>query len=262
MKIDLTGKRAIVCGSSQGMGQAVAMQFAESGAEVILVARNETALQKVKEELPCPAHQNHDYLVADFSEPEVLKEKLKQLITEKSPIHILVNNDGTPEAGPLLETSTETILKEFSCSLICFHILVQAVAPGMKKENYGRIVTISSSSLLMPGSIPVLSMNASAIYSWSKSIANELTPFGITVNNLLPGSTKTQALINQYQQLGEKQGVPYEDLMDDWKSNIPAKRFAEPAEIAYAITFLVSDQAAYISGTSLLVDGGRVKALS
>ena len=262
MNIDLSGKRAIVCGSSQGMGQAVAMQFAESGAEVILLARNEEALKKVRDELPCPAGQSHDYLVADFSEPDVLKQRIQKLTADKSPIHILVNNDGTPEAGPLLDTSADTILKEFTCSLICFHILVQAVAPGMKKENFGRIITISTSSLLMPGTIPVLSLNASAIASWSKSMANELTSFGITVNNLLPGTTQTQALINQYQQLGEKQGVPYQQLMDDWKSQIPAKRFAQPAEIAYAITFLASDLAAYISGTSLLVDGGRVKALS
>ena len=103
MNIDLSGKRAIVCGSSQGMGQAVAMQFAESGAEVILLARNEEALKKVRDELPCPTGQSHDYLVADFSEPDVVKQRIQKLTADKSPIHILVNNDGTPEAGPLLE---------------------------------------------------------------------------------------------------------------------------------------------------------------
>jgi 3-oxoacyl-[acyl-carrier protein] reductase len=262
MNIDLAGKTAIVCGSSQGMGKAVAFQFAESGANVILLARNEEVLRQVRSDLPRNEIQHHDYLVVDFSNPEILKNKIKKLILEKAPINILVNNDGTPPAGPILETNVETIMKEFTSSLICFHILVQAVAPGMKKENYGRIINITTSTVLIPGSIPILSMNASAIASWSKSMANELTPFGITVNNLMPGTTQTNAVINQYKQLGEKEGVPYEALMDAWKATIPANRFAEPEEIAYAITFLASPQAGYISGTSLLVDGGRIKALS
>ena len=262
MNIDLTGKRAIVCGATGGMGKAIAMQFAESGASVVLIGRNETTLQQVRDQLPCQSHQMPNYMVADFSEPEILERKAKHLVSTFPPFHILVNIDGTPPPGFLLETKTSDILMTFKRFQICFHILTQAVVPGMKQEKYGRIINITTATAKQPEKIPILSMIGCSVACWAKVLANELTPFGITVNNVLPGSIQTQALVDHYQQLAIDSGVSYEEMIEKWIETIPAKRFGVPEEIAYAVTFLASPLAAYISGTELLVDGGRTKCLT
>lgn len=261
MNIDLTGKQAIVCGATQGMGRAIAMQFAKSGASVILVARNKIALQQVRDRLSCQLDQKHDYMVADFSEPKILERKLNDKISTMPPIHILVNIDGTPPSGSLLETKASDILAAFKRFQICFHILAQAVVPGMKREKYGRIINITTATTKQPEKIPILSMLGCSVACWAKVLANELTPFGITVNNLLPGSIQTDTLVKHYQKIANDDGVSYEEMIENRINAIPAKRFGEPEEIAYAVAFLASSLAGYISGTELRVDGGRIKCL-
>jgi 3-oxoacyl-[acyl-carrier protein] reductase len=262
MNIDLSNKKAIVCGSSQGIGKAVAMQFAESGADVILIARNEESLRKVLRELPVNKKQNHNFIVADFSQPDVLKEKLYNFVSESSPIHILVNNTGGPKAGEAISADTEEFIQAFSNHLICNQILVQSVVEGMKKEKYGRIINIISTSVKQPlKGLGVSNTIRGAVASWAKTLAGELGQFGITVNNVLPGATKTERLFSIFKNKAASTGKSEEEISKEMLKEIPAVRFAEPKETAYAVTFLASEFAAYINGINVPVDGGRTSCL-
>jgi 3-oxoacyl-[acyl-carrier protein] reductase len=262
MNINLTNKRAIVCGSSKGIGKAIAIQFASAGASVIMVARNEESLRKVLREMPVSKNQNHNFIVADFSEPESLRKKLYNFVSESPPVHILVNNTGGPKAGEAISADTSEFVQAFSNHLICNQILVQSVAEGMKKEKYGRIINIISTSVKQPiKGLGVSNTIRAAVANWAKTLAGELAPFGITVNNVLPGATKTERLFSLFENRSKATGKSIEEVESDWMKEIPAARFAEPEELAYAVTFLASEYAGYINGINLPVDGGRTSCL-
>jgi 3-oxoacyl-[acyl-carrier protein] reductase len=262
MVIDLSGKNAVVCGSTQGIGRAIALQFAASGANVVLVARNEEALRKVLRQMPAVKKQNHNFIVADFSEPEALRIKIKNFISENPPVHILVNNSGGPKSGEIYKAGIDEFENAFKNHLICNQILVQAVCDGMKKEKYGRIINIISTSVKQPiKGLGVSNTIRAAVAGWAKTLSGELAPFGITVNNILPGATKTGRLESLIKTKAEEKGISIEESSKEWLSDIPAGRFAEPEELAYAAAFLASEQAAYINGINLPVDGGRLLTL-
>ncbi|MHA2169472.1 MAG: SDR family oxidoreductase [Candidatus Kariarchaeaceae archaeon] len=260
MDIALTNKNAIVCGSTQGIGKAVAEVFAELGASVTLIARDETKLKQVISELE--GSNKHQYIVADFSDPDSLKRKLESYIKTNPPVHILVNNTGGPSGGPIIEAAEHDFKRAFDMHLICNQILVQSVVEGMKDEKYGRIVNIISTSVKQP--IPGLGVSNTtrgAVASWAKTMAGELGPFGITVNNVLPGSTDTGRLRSIFSRRAEINQTTPEIEAEKNRVTIPLKRFANPRETAYATAFLVSPAAAYISGINLPVDGGRTVSL-
>jgi len=262
MIIDLANKRAIVCGSTQGIGRAIAKQLASSGASVILISRNEESLRKVLRELPASKIQNHNFIVADFSEPEVLRKKLNKFVSESPPIHILVNNTGGPKAGEAISADTTEFIQAFSNHLICNQILVQAVVEGMKKEKYGRIINIISTSVKQPlKGLGVSNTIRGAVASWAKTLAGELASYGITINNVLPGATKTERLFSLFENRAKASGKSMDEIKNEWMKEIPAARFAEPEELAYAVTFLASEYAAYINGINMPVDGGRTLCL-
>lgn len=262
MNIDLTNKRAIVCGSSQGIGKATAIQFASSGASVVLIARNEESLRNALRELPATNKQNHNFIVADFSDPEGLKKKLHNYVSENPPIHILVNNTGGPKGGPAITADTSEYLQAFSNHLICNQILVQSVVDGMKKEKYGRIINIISTSVKQPlKGLGVSNTIRGAVASWAKTLSSELGHFGITVNNVLPGATKTERLSSIIENKSNASGKEQDLIKVEMIKEIPAGRFAEPEEIAYAVTFLASEYASYINGINVPVDGGRTMSL-
>lgn len=262
MNIDLTNRRAIVCGSTQGIGKAVALQFASSGASVILIARNEDSLRKVLRELPATKKQNHNFIVADFSDPELLKKKMHNFISENPPVHILVNNTGGPKAGEAISADTSEFIQAFSNHLICNQIITQSAVDGMKKEKYGRIINIISTSVKQPlKGLGVSNTIRGAVASWSKTLAGELAQFGITVNNVLPGATKTERLFSLFENRAMASGKDIEEIKKEWMKESPAARFAEPEEIAYAVTFLASEFASYINGINVPVDGGRTTCL-
>lgn len=262
MNIDLSNKRAIVCGSTQGIGRAVAIQLASSGTNIILISRNEEALRKVLRELPASKNQNHNFIVADFSEPELLRKKLNNFISENPPVHILINNTGGPKAGEAISADTNEFIQAFSNHLICNQILVQAVVEGMKKEKYGRIINIISTSVKQPlKGLGVSNTIRGAVASWAKTLAGELASHGITVNNILPGATKTERLFSLFENRAKASGKNIEEIKNEWMKEIPALRFAEPEEIAYAVTFLASEYAGYINGINMPVDGGRTGCL-
>ncbi len=260
--IDLTGKRALVCGSTQGIGKASAMVLAKQGASITLVARNEDTLQHVVKELPASSAQNHDYIVADFNQPEELKRNVEKYLSGSNEFHILINNSGGPPGGEIINAKAEDFIQTFQGHLICNHILTQLLVPGMKKNKYGRIINVISTSVKEPiKGLGVSNTIRAAVGSWAKTMSFELGPFGITVNNVLPGSTETARIEEIIKGTASKTGKTPEQVKADMISKVPAGRFATADEIAYAVAFLTSPEAAYINGINLPVDGGRTGCL-
>ncbi|MEN7546693.1 SDR family oxidoreductase [Rapidithrix thailandica] len=262
MDLNLKKKQAVVCGSTQGIGKAVALELASLGASVTLVARNEEKLQQVLSELDTTQEQVHDYLVADFQQPAQLAASIARYASAKAQVHILVNNTGGPAPGQAIDAPVDAFTQAFSAHLVCNQHLVQALAPLMKKVRYGRIINIISTSVKVP--IPNLGVSNTirgAVASWAKTLARELAPFGITVNNVLPGLTKTQRLDSLIANNAQKAGVTVEELARSMQEAIPAQRFAEASEVANAVAFLASPAAAFVNGVNLPVDGGNTPCL-
>ncbi|MCF8459774.1 MAG: SDR family oxidoreductase [Flavobacteriales bacterium] len=262
MKIDLSGKRALVCGSTAGIGKAVALQLAEAGASVTLLARNEEKLKSVLAELTANDGQQHGYLVADFSKPEALKIVVENHMKSAKAYHILLNNTGGPAGGKAIDAELNEFEAAFRSHLMCNHILVQALVEGMKAEKYGRIINIISTSVKIPlNGLGVSNTIRGAVASWSKTLANELGQFGITVNNVLPGATETERLSSIITNKSAKMGMSEAEVSAHMKAEVPAGRFAQPWEVAAAATFLASPLAGYINGINVPVDGGRTGSL-
>lgn len=261
MDLNLEGKRALVCGSTQGIGKASAIELALLGASITLVARNEEKLKSAVSELRSSGGQHHDYLVADFDFPDALKNTVEGF-TRAQKVHILVNNTGGPPAGLAIDASADDYLKAFRSHLLCNQILVQALVPGMKEEKYGRIINIISTSVKTPiKGLGVSNTIRGAVANWAKTLSVELGSFGITVNNVLPGATLTQRLESVLLENAEKTGKSFEVLKKKMISEIPAGRISEPHEVAAAVAFLASPAASYINGINIPVDGGRTKSL-
>jgi 3-oxoacyl-[acyl-carrier protein] reductase len=258
MNLQLKNKNALVCGSTQGIGKATAILLAEEGANVTLIARNEEKLKLVLSELS-NKNQKHNYLIADFSKPNELKQVLE---TSELQFHILVNNTGGPAGGPIFNAKIEEFESAFTQHLKCNHILVQSVVPFMKTESYGRIINVISTSVKQPlDGLGVSNTIRGAVASWSKTLANELGEFGITVNNVLPGATSTERLNEIIKNKSNKTGLTIDAVSNNMKNASPTKRFAKPEEIANAIIFLASEKASFINGINVPVDGGRTKSL-
>ncbi len=262
MNIDINNKNAVICGSTQGIGFAVATAMATQGANITLLARNEEKLKEALENLPRPAQQHHQYIVADFNVPQELKTKMENYVDENPSTHILINNSGGPPGGPIINAKYEEFQLTFNRHLQCNHIMAQALIPGMKNNKYGRIINVISTSVKQP--IPGLGVSNTirgAVANWAKTLAGEVAPFNITVNNVLPGATLTQRLQSIIQNKAEKSGSTFEEIQDRMLKEIPARRFAEADEIADVIVFLASPSAGYINGINVPVDGGRTACL-
>ena len=261
MNLNLTGKNALVCGSTQGIGKASAIELALLGATVILLSRNEETLRAVVKELPAPVGQVHDYLVADFNNPDQLKSVIEKFV-KNNPVQILINNTGGPPAGQAIDATTEEFIKAFTSHLICNQILVQALVDGMKHAGYGRIINIISTSVKVPlKGLGVSNTTRGAVANWAKTLSLELAPFGITVNNVLPGSTMTGRLDSLIKNKAEKTGKSYDEIKREMIAEVPVGRISEPHEVAAAVAFLASPAAGYINGINVPVDGGRTGSL-
>lgn len=260
--MDLSGKNAVVCGSTQGIGWETAFLLAKKGVNVTLVARNEEKLIEKCQLLPKTDKQTHAYIAADFSKPNELKEKIQTWISVGNQAHILINNTGGPKGGPIIEADSSEFLSAFNQHLICNHHLVQALYPGMAKSGYGRIVNVISTSVKQPlDNLGVSNTIRGAVANWSKTLANELGKFGITVNNVLPGATNTSRLNDIASAKSSKTGETVDTIFENMAQQSPMKRIAEPIEVANAIVFLASPDASYINGINVPVDGGRTKSL-
>ena len=256
---ELSGKWALVCGSSQGIGRASAEVLAARGATILLVARNVEALESVRAGL---SGEGHQLLAHDFTDPEGLGAALDQRLADLGPIEILVNNTGGPPRGPLTEAGPEDFLRAVRMHVVASQLLLQRVLPGMRQAGYGRVINIISISVKAP--IPGLGVSNTtrgAMASWAKTMAGELGPHGITVNNVLPGYTDTARLRSLIAAIAAETGQTENQVIATMKSNVPVGRFASADEIASVVGFLASPAAGYINGINLPVDGGRVRSL-
>lgn len=255
----LRGRRALVCGSTRGIGLAAAVELASRDAAVTLFARDAAALDHARAGLP---GDGHTFLVADFTDNDSVAAAASAEIRERGAFHVLVNNTGGPPGGPITDAPPGAFVDAFRAHLVNNQILVQAVLPGMKAAGYGRIVNVVSTSVREPiAGLGVSNTVRAAVAGWSKTLAGELARFGITVNNVLPGYTKTTRLDAIIAARAKAGGRTVEDIGRDMLAQVPAGRFAESWEIAAAIGFLASPAAAYVTGVSLPVDGGRIAAL-
>ena len=258
-RVSLSGKKAIVCGASQGIGAATAKELASLGARVILVARSEDKLDHVFHALE---GEGHKVLALDLLDTRELKKKVQALLEEMGQIEIVVNNAGGPKAGPIAEAEAEEFLAGLKLHVVAASTIAQLVLPGMKEKKYGRFINVISTSVKIP--IPNLGVSNTirgAMANWSKSLANEVGSFGITVNNVLPGFTETPRLEALKKAASERMQLKISEVEDMWRGQIPARRFAKPQETAEAIAFLSSPAASYINGINLPVDGGRTGCL-
>jgi 3-oxoacyl-[acyl-carrier protein] reductase len=262
MDLDLTGRHALVCGATQGIGRACAVELAQLGANVTALARREDVLKQLVGELPrAHASQIHGFVVADSGDTDGLRAAVEKLAAAQ-PVHILVNNSGGPPPGPVHGANVDAFLDAYRKHLIANHTLAELVIPGMQAAKYGRIGNIISTSVKQPiAGLGVSNTTRWAVASWSKTLATELAPFGITVNNVLPGSTKTPRIEQIVHTRAQKSGIDVAAMQREMESEIPMRRFADPSEIAAAVAFLCSPAAGYISGINVPVDGGRTRSL-
>ncbi len=262
MKINLSNRNALVLGASAGLGLAIAEQFAESGANLLLVARRENKLQKVIKQLQEKYNQRFDYLAIDISNLEQLRLELQNKLEQFGNFSIVVNNSGGPSAGFAINARVEEYEAAFRQQLFAFQIVLDVVKPGMVEQFYGRIINITSIGAKQP--IPNLGVSNTlrgAVTSWAKTLSRELAPYGITVNNILPGFILTDRLISLIDTEAKRKGISFEAEMQFRQSQVPVGRIGKPEEIGYAATFLASEYAAYVNGINFPVDGGFLSSI-
>ena len=247
-------------GASQGIGQASAKALAEAGARVILMSRRSEVLEQVRATLPNPTQ--HRTLAVDLERLEDVSISLGRLVADIGPVTIWVNNTGGPKAGPLSEASPDEMERAFRGHLLSSQVILRTLLPGMKASGYGRIINVLSTSVKMPlPNLGVSNIMRSGMAAWAKTLSAELGPFGVTVNNILPGFTETPRLESLLSGAAAKASKSEDEIRSEWAKTIPAGRMGDPSETASAIAFLASKAAGYISGVSLPVDGGRTGAL-
>lgn len=262
MDLSLTGRHALVCGASEGIGRAAAFELAMLGADVTVLSRRREKLLPLASELPrLNKHQHHGFLSADVSDTDTLRAKIDALV-KKHPVSILINNTAGPAGGSAHEAKAEDYLAVFQQHLIANHVLVQSVMPGMRAAEWGRIVNIVSTSVREPiAGLGVSNTVRGAVAAWAKTLSSELAQWGITVNNVLPGFTRTARLDGLIAAKALEGGKSEAAVAEAMRATVPSGRFAEAGEIAAAIAFLASPAAGYINGVSLAVDGGRTRAI-
>ncbi|MDG1962250.1 MAG: SDR family oxidoreductase [Flavobacteriaceae bacterium] len=261
MNLSIAHKKALVCGGSAGIGKAAAIELAALGAHVTIMARNPDKLKAVLDELPNNGQQHHQFVAVDFTDLEVFSKTIDEL-AGKEPYEILVNNTGGPKGGPALAAAPKAYADAFAQHLMCNQILVQGLVAGMKAKGYGRIINVISTSVKQPiENLGVSNTIRGAVANWSKTLSTELGPFGITINNVLPGFTQTDRLADIVNSAANRFNKTPEEAAEFMRSLVPARRFASPQEVAFSIAFLASPAAGYINGINLPVDGGRTKSL-
>jgi 3-oxoacyl-[acyl-carrier protein] reductase len=252
--------RALVCGSTQGIGRACAMALANAGMSITLLARNRAALEATCAALP-GGRDTHGWLEADFTDPDAVRATVGAWLEHGEPVHVLVNNTGGPPGGPLIEADESALLKAMGRLVLTPHAITKLVVPGMMSAGYGRIINVVSTSVKEPiAGLGVSNICRAAVAGWAKTLSRELPP-GITVNNVLPGYTDTERMLELREGAGKRRGISGDQVLGEWLVSVPEKRLGTPDEIAAAIVFLGSPLASFIRGVSLAVDGGRLQSI-
>ncbi len=261
MEISLHGKKALVGGSSKGIGRAVAEQLAASGASVTLMARSEKLLKTLVEALPTEKGQKHGYLVVDFNDFERYKNRIHAFLREQ-PVDILVNNTQGPPAGGALEKTMADYQMAFDLLFKCAAYTTTLALEHMQKNAWGRIINIASISVQEPLSYLVLSNSIrAALVTWAKTLSIEVAHHNITVNNTLTGYFDTERIAQLNHKKAEKMGISPTEVRKAMEASVPMQRIGDPKEYGALVAFLASEQASYITGTSIPIDGGLLKSL-
>lgn len=261
MNISLKGKKALVGGSSKGIGEAIARQLAESGASVTLMARNEERMKTIIGELNTHEGQEHQYLVVDFSNFDAFKKVITSFF-EHNTIDILVNNTQGPEGGGALEKSVDDYQQAFDLLFKSVVYTTELALKHMQQSKWGRIINVASISVKEPLSYLALSNTIrAAVVTWAKSLAFDVAQDGITANSVLTGYFDTDRIAQLNTKKAEKMGVSPEEVLSSMEEKVPMKRIGKPEEYGYLVAFLASDQAAYITGTNIPIDGGLLKSM-
>lgn len=261
MDLNLSGMHALVCGASEGIGRATAVELALLGADVTVLARREAVLREVAATLDTTRGQRHGFLAVDAGDTAGLRQAAEAL-AKAWPVHILINNSGGPPGGRAIDADPAAFLAAYTQHLLANQTLAQALVPGMREAGYGRIVNIISTSVYEPiPNLGVSNTTRGAVASWAKTLSRELAADGITVNNVLPGFTETGRIEAIVKDRSGKEGRSEEQVRAAMMATVPAGRFAKPAETAALIAFLCSPAAGYITGQSIAVDGGRMQSI-
>ena len=261
MNISLKGKKALVGGSSGGIGKAIAIQLAESGASVTLMSHSEGKLKAIVEGLPSDEGQAHQYLVVDFSDFEGYKKTITDYFQSNS-VDILVNNTQGPPAGNALEKKLQDYQEAFDLLFKTVVFTTELALKKMIENKWGRIINVASVSVKEPLSYLALSNTIrAAVVTWAKSLATDVGNYQITVNSILTGYFDTDRIHQLNAKKAEQQGIAQEEVRSDMESKVPVKRIGKPEEYGYLVAFLASEKAAYITGTQIPIDGGLLKSL-
>jgi 3-oxoacyl-[acyl-carrier protein] reductase len=260
--LGLQGKIALVAAASRGLGRAVAEELAREGARLVIAARTEGPLRETQRALEDLSGHSVLAMPTDLSDPEATVRLVRRGIDEFGRIDVLVTNAGGPPAGPFESHAPEVWNTSIAQNFQSVLNLTREVLPGMKERRWGRIVNITSIAVKQPVDNLIISNSVrAAVTGFARTLANEVASFGITVNNVLPGYTRTQRVEELAERAAAVDGLGPEAIMERWESQIPARRIGEPSEFAAAVAFLASERASYITGVSLPVDGGWIKAL-
>ena len=259
MEVSLVGKKALVGGSSKGIGYGIAKQLAESGASVCLMARDVKKMKEIVQTLPSTNSQEHSYLVVDFSDFNSFKNIIEDYLNENQ-IDILINNTQGVPAGNSLSKSIDDYQKAFDVLFKCVVHTSSLAINKMKEKGWGRIINLTSISVKEPLNYLVLSNSIrAAVVTWGKSLSVDLAPFGVTVNSIITGFIDTEHLAHLNEQKSKNMNIPVSEILDGIKKSIPSNRLGKPSEMGELATFLASDKASYITGTAIPIDGGFLR---
>ena len=260
MEVSLVGKKALVGGSSKGIGYGIAKQLAESGASVCLMARDVKKMKEIVQTLPSTNSQEHSYLVVDFSDFNSFKNIIEDYLNENQ-IDILINNTQGVPAGNSLSRSIDDYQKAFDVLFKCVVHTSSLAINKMKEKGWGRIINLTSISVKEPLNYLVLSNSIrAAVVTWGKSLSVDLAPFGVTVNSIITGFIDTEHLAHLNEQKSKNMNIPVSEILDGIKKSIPSNRLGKPSEMGELATFLASDKASYITGTAIPIDGGFLRS--
>lgn len=262
MDLGLTNKVAFISASSKGLGKGCALELAKEGAHVVISSRSEQDLIQTKKEIEAVAKGRVEYVVCNVTQPEAITKAIAFTKEKFGKVDILINNAGGPPAGDFTKMTDENWYDAFDLNLLSYVRFIREVIPEMKEQQWGRIINLASSSVKQPITGLLLSNTfRPGVVGLSKTLSEELGPYNILVNTVSPGTIATDRIEQLNQVRADKQGISMEEVRANVKKAIPLGRIGDPSEFGKVVTFLASDASSYITGSSLLIDGGSVKSL-